>query len=55
MGPNEYTANGELLQRDLREKMPEVGKIFAAYVQRCKQANAMDFDDLLTLTFPVVP
>lgn len=51
MGPNEYTANGELLQRDLREKMPEVGKIFAAYVQRCKQANAMDFDDLLTLTF----
>lgn len=51
MGPNEYTANGELLQRDLREKMPGVGKIFAAYVQRCKQANAMDFDDLLTLTF----
>ena len=51
MGPNEYTAKGELLQRDLREKMPEVGKIFAAYVQRCKQANAMDFDDLLTLTF----
>src|SRR5574344_908465 len=51
MGPNEYAANGELLQRDLREKMPEVGKIFAAYVQRCKQANAMDFDDLLTLTF----
>lgn len=51
MGPNEYTANGEILQRDLHEKMPEVGKIFAAYVQRCKQANAMDFDDLLTLTF----
>ena len=51
MGPNEYAANGELIQRDLREKMPEVGKIFAAYVQRCKQANAMDFDDLLTLTF----
>lgn len=51
MGPNEYTANGELLQRDLHEKMPEVGKIFAAYVQRCKHANAMDFDDLLTLTF----
>ena len=30
--------------------MPEVGKIFLAYVQRCKQANAMDFDDLLVLT-----
>ena len=29
----------------------EVGKIFVAYVQRCKQANAMDLDDLLTLTY----
>ena len=31
--------------------MPRVGDIFITYVQRCQQANAMDFDDLLTLTF----
>ena len=49
MGPNEYTANGELLQRDLREKMPEVGKIFAAYVQRCKQEIISSF--ALTLLY----
>ncbi len=26
MGPNEYAANGELLQRDLRENMPQGGE-----------------------------
>ena len=31
--------------------MPAIGKIYVAYVQRCRQANAMDFDDLLMLTF----
>ena len=37
--------------KDKRANMPEIGKIYRAYVQRCKQANAMDFDDLLMLTF----
>ena len=31
--------------------MPKLGEIYEVYVQRCKQANAMDFDDLLMLTF----
>ncbi len=47
----EYINDSDIYQRDLRAKMPQVGKVYAAYVQRCKQANAMDFDDLLVLTF----
>ena len=46
-----YEADREIWQQNNRAKMPEVGKIFTAYVQRCKQANAMDFDDILVLTF----
>lgn len=51
MGPEAYINDSDIYQRDLHAKMPAVGKIFATYVQRCKQANAMDFDDLLVLTF----
>lgn len=51
MSPESYANDGEIFQQNLHAKMPEVGKIYAYYVQRCKQANAMDFDDLLTLTF----
>lgn len=31
--------------------MPEIAKIYHEYVQRCKLANAMDFDDLLVYTY----
>ncbi len=50
-GPTQYANDGENLQRDLRRNMPETHKIFMAYQQRLRQANAMDFDDLLTETF----
>lgn len=46
-----YESDAAIFEQNKRAQMPEVGKIFAAYVQRCKQANAMDFDDLLTLTY----
>lgn len=51
MSADNYTRDKELYQADQRAKMPRVGDIFITYVQRCQQANAMDFDDLLTLTF----
>ena len=51
MSAENYARDKELYQADQRAKMPCVGEIFITYVQRCKQANAMDFDDLLTLTF----
>lgn len=46
-----YESDVAIFEQNKRAQMPEVGKIFVAYVQRCKQANAMDFDDLLTLTY----
>lgn len=46
-----YDSDAAIFEQNKRAQMPEVGKIFVAYVQRCKQANAMDFDDLLTLTY----
>ena len=46
-----YDSDPAILEQNKRAKMPAVGKIYVAYVQRCRQANAMDFDDLLMLTF----
>lgn len=46
-----YESDAAIFEQNKRAQMPEVGNIFVAYVQRCKQANAMDFDDLLTLTY----
>ena len=51
MSAENYARDKELYQADQRAKMPRVGEVFITYVQRCQQANAMDFDDLLTLTF----
>ena len=36
---------------DVQRKLPLVGQIYNRYVERCRQANAMDFDDLLVQTF----
>lgn len=51
MSAENYARDKESYQADQRAKMPRLGEIFITYVQRCQQANAMDFDDLLTLTF----
>ena len=36
---------------DARSKRPALKDIYIRYVERCRQANAMDFDDLLVYTF----
>ena len=46
-----YDSDPAILEQNKRAKMPAIGKIYVAYVQRFRQANAMDFDDLLMLTF----
>ena len=48
---NEYANDKEVLQRDTQARMPSLFKIYLAYEQRCQKANAMDFDDLLVLTY----
>ena len=49
--PDAYAANAELMLRDTREHLSAVHKVYATYMQRCRLANAMDFDDLLVLTY----
>lgn len=46
-----YDSDPAILEQNKRARRPAIGKIYVAYVQRCRQANAMDFDDLLMLTF----
>jgi len=44
--PNQY-ANSAWAADDINQKRPAISQIYNIYVQRCRQANAMDFDDLL--------
>ena len=45
-----YLANTAYYERDRNARRPETGRIFQIYEARCKQAGAMDFDDLLLHT-----
>lgn len=46
-----YPQHTSLTERDRNAKMPQTHAIYTEYVARCRQANAMDFDDLLLLTY----
>lgn len=46
----EYLRNPVFEEDDAANRRPEMGKIYKAYVLRCSQADAMDFDDLLYQT-----
>ena len=50
-GVDAYESDSDIALQNKRNNMGALPQIYRAYVQRCKQANAMDFDDLLTLTF----
>jgi len=47
IGPQAYAQNSEILHADEASNRPQIAKIYMAYAQRCFQAGAMDFDDLL--------
>ncbi|MBQ7310378.1 MAG: UvrD-helicase domain-containing protein [Alistipes sp.] len=48
--PGAYAANAALTGDDRSRQMPEFSNIYIEYCRRCKQNNAMDFDDLLLQT-----
>ena len=48
--PQQYTVSSWAAD-DAQHKRPLVSEIYNRYVERCHQANAMDFDDLLVKTF----
>ena len=48
--PQQY-ATSSWAADDAQHKRPVVSHIYNRYAERCRQANAMDFDDLLVQTF----
>ncbi|KAA6341154.1 ATP-dependent DNA helicase PcrA [termite gut metagenome] len=49
--PSAYASNRDVYESDSISGMPAVRDIYLQYWNRCRQANAMDFDDLLFYTF----
>ena len=48
--PQQYQVSS-WAREDVERKRPQVSAIYVRYVERCHQANAMDFDDLLVQTY----
>ena len=51
VSPSAYAANKSAYESDCAAKIPAVRDIYTRYWHRCRQAEAMDFDDLLFYTF----
>ena len=49
--PEVYASNNMCYQDDLRAKIPMFREVYRRYMNRCKQADVMDFDDILLYTF----
>ncbi|MCM1036723.1 MAG: ATP-dependent helicase, partial [Bacteroides sp.] len=48
--PADYAADRELMESDHRSRRPMTAEIYRIYMERCRVAGAMDFDDLLYYT-----
>ena len=49
--PDAYASDPSIVKADMEAKMPAIRDIYRRYWERCRQSNAMDFDDLLVHTF----
>ena len=49
--PDAYASNAEINRADMDAKMPAIRDIYRRYWERCRQSDAMDFDDLLVYTY----
>lgn len=45
-----YSSNQQITIQDQKNKKPRIAEIYNIYANRCKRADAMDFDDLLLNT-----
>ncbi|MCL4482437.1 MAG: UvrD-helicase domain-containing protein, partial [Bacteroidetes bacterium] len=48
--PSGYRQNETIREADQAARIPRTGEIYEEYARRCKNAGAMDFDDLLLMT-----
>lgn len=51
VSPADYARNKEAYEYDCAAKVPALRDVYRRYWERCRQADAMDFDDLLFYTF----
>ena len=51
ISPSDYENDQALRNDDKRARIPAVYEIYNRYAERCRLANAMDFDDLLVNTY----
>ncbi len=51
ISPSDYENDQGLRRDDLHAKIPSTYEIYKRYAERCRLANAMDFDDLLVNTY----
>ena len=51
VSPDAYASNMEVLRADRDAKVPATHEIYRKYWGRCRQSDAMDFDDLLVYTY----
>ncbi len=49
--PDAYASDPEIAMNDNQAKVPAVRDIYRRYWERCRQSDAMDFDDLLVYTY----
>lgn len=50
MLPHDYASSAAIRMADERNRMPLLADIYREYFERCRQSDAMDFDDLLLYT-----
>lgn len=51
ISPMQYSQDRSLVQMNTEQNVPLLHNVYSLYWNRCKQAGAMDFDDLLFYTF----
>jgi len=49
--PDAYASNPQVIKADMDAKIPATHDIYRRYWNRCRQSDAMDFDDLLVYTY----
>lgn len=52
--PAAYLKIPEIVQNDAAAGLPKIGELYKLYANRCAQAGAMDFDDLLVKTYALL-
>lgn len=50
IGAQAYNSSAQLRENDAKSRVPKVGEVYELYSKKCRQAEAMDFDDILLYT-----